>query len=69
MTLPTTDIGFIVAGWGVILGGMTLYAVVLLRRLGAARATSLEIRRAADEASQPSGSPSSASPPQADRPR
>jgi hypothetical protein len=31
------DIWFIVAGWGVILGGLALYAVALLRRLAAAR--------------------------------
>lgn len=31
------DLGFIVAGWGVIVGGLALYAVTLLRRLAAAR--------------------------------
>ena len=28
---------FVVAGWGIILGGLALYAVTLLRRLAAAR--------------------------------
>ena len=28
---------FVLAGWGVILGGLALYAVTLLRRLAAAR--------------------------------
>lgn len=28
---------FVVAGWGVILGGLALYAVTLLRRLASAR--------------------------------
>jgi hypothetical protein len=32
-----SDAGFILAGYGVILGGLTLYAVTLLRRLAAAR--------------------------------
>ncbi len=35
---------FVVAGWGVILGGLALYAATLLRRLAAAR------RQAADDA-------------------
>ena len=35
---------FLVAGWGVILGGLALYAATLLRRLAAAR------RAAADDA-------------------
>ena len=39
-----TDVGFVVAGWGVILGGLALYAVTLLRRLAAARDTSEEDR-------------------------
>jgi hypothetical protein len=42
------DVWFIVAGWGVILGGMALYAATLLRRLRGARETSLRIRRQAD---------------------
>lgn len=32
-----TDATFVIAGWGVILGGLALYAVTLLRRLAAAR--------------------------------
>jgi hypothetical protein len=32
-----TDVGFVVAGYGVILGGLALYAGTLLRRLAAAR--------------------------------
>jgi hypothetical protein len=31
------DAGFILAGYGVILGGLALYAVTLLRRLASAR--------------------------------
>jgi hypothetical protein len=33
-----TDVWFIVAGWGVILGGLALYGLALLRRLHSARA-------------------------------
>jgi hypothetical protein len=47
------DLPFIVAGWGVILGGLGLYAVLLLRRLAAAREDSLRIRREAESASPP----------------
>lgn len=32
------DLGFVVAGYGVILGGIALYAAFLLRRLRTARA-------------------------------
>ncbi|HEX2140989.1 MAG TPA: hypothetical protein VHK28_01770 [Candidatus Limnocylindria bacterium] len=49
ITLPQ-DIWFIVAGWGVILGGLGLYAATLLRRLAAARDASLRIRREAESA-------------------
>jgi hypothetical protein len=45
-----SDIGFILAGWGVILGGLALYAVVLLRRLANARRASADARTAADDA-------------------
>lgn len=31
------DLGFIVAGYGVILGGLAVYAALLLRRLAATR--------------------------------
>jgi hypothetical protein len=45
-----SDPGFIVAAYGVILGGLGLYTVTLLRRLRAAREASLQIRREADAA-------------------
>jgi hypothetical protein len=45
-----SDVGYVIAGWGVILGGLAVYAVTLLRRLEAARQASLEIRRGAGEA-------------------
>ena len=32
-----SDLGFILAGYGVILGGLATYAATLLRRLAAAR--------------------------------
>ena len=44
------DIGFIIAAYGVILGGLALYAGLLLRRLAAAREASLRIRRDAESA-------------------
>jgi hypothetical protein len=44
---------FIVAGWGVTLGGLAAYALLLLRRLGAAREASLRIRRDAESAPPP----------------
>jgi hypothetical protein len=47
------DLGFIIAGYGVILGGMGLYAGLLLRRLSAARRASLQIRRDAESATVP----------------
>jgi hypothetical protein len=31
------DVGFVIAGYGVILGGIALYAVFLVRRLRSAR--------------------------------
>ena len=33
-----TDVGYVIAGYGVILGGMALYVALLLRRLRNARA-------------------------------
>jgi hypothetical protein len=33
-----TDVGFVIAGYGVILVGLGVYAILLLRRLAAARA-------------------------------
>jgi len=44
------DLGFIIAAYGVILGGLALYAGLLLRRLASARAASLRIRREAESA-------------------
>ena len=49
-----TDVGFIIAGYGVILGGIGLYAVLLARRL---RAAGDAVSRASD-----------AEPPSDDRP-
>ena len=45
-----TDVGFVIAGYGVILGGAALYALTLLRRLRATRGLSLQIRREAEQA-------------------
>lgn len=39
-----SDVGFVIAGWGVILGGMSMYALTLVRRLARARGESLRIR-------------------------
>lgn len=47
------DLGFVVAGYGVILGGVALYAGLLLRRLSAARRASLQVRREAESATAP----------------
>jgi hypothetical protein len=47
------DLAFIVAGWGVIMGGLALYAVLLLRRLAVSRAASLDIRQQAESAAPP----------------
>ena len=47
------DLAFIVAGWGVILGGLGAYAALLLRRLGIARAASLRIRQQSDSVVPP----------------
>ena len=47
------DLGFIIAAYGVILGGLALYAGLLLRRLAAARAASLQIRRQAESPPPP----------------
>lgn len=48
-----TGVGFVIAGYGVILGGAALYAISLALRLRAARETSLRIRRAAEAAPPP----------------
>jgi hypothetical protein len=47
------DLGFVVAAYGVILGGLAVYAGLLLRRLAAAREASLRIRRQAESAPPP----------------
>jgi tRNA A37 N6-isopentenylltransferase MiaA len=47
------NLGFIIAGYGVILGGTALYVGLLLRRLAAARRVSLQIRREAESAAPP----------------
>ncbi|HSM37771.1 MAG TPA: hypothetical protein VK838_00415 [Candidatus Limnocylindrales bacterium] len=48
-----TDIGFVIAGWAVILGGLAAYAITLVRRLQSARDASLRIRHAADAVEPP----------------
>lgn len=48
-----TGVGFVVAGYGVILGGAALYAITLVLRLRAAREASLRIRRQAEAAPPP----------------
>ncbi|MEX1073044.1 MAG: hypothetical protein WED86_05030 [Chloroflexota bacterium] len=45
-----TDVGFVIAAYAVILGGIGAYAALLVRRLRIARETLLELRRAADAA-------------------
>lgn len=45
-----TDVGFVIAAYGVILGGLALYTGTLLRRLSVARDASLRIRREAEAA-------------------
>ena len=45
-----SDVGFVIAAYGVILGGLAAYAVTLVRRLRTAREASLRIRREADAA-------------------
>ena len=45
-----SDVGFVIAGYGVILGGLGLYAFTLLRRLRGARERSLRIRDEAEAA-------------------
>ena len=47
------DLPFIVAAYGVILGGLAAYAILLVRRLAAARRASLLIRRQAESAPSP----------------
>lgn len=45
-----SDVGFVIAAYGVILGGLGLYTVTLWRRLRTAREASLRIRRDAESA-------------------
>jgi hypothetical protein len=45
-----SDLGFVIAAYGVILGGLGLYTLTLWRRLAAAREASLRIRREAEAA-------------------
>jgi hypothetical protein len=48
-----SNVGFVIAAYGVILGGLGLYAATLLRRLRVARGASLRIRREAEAAPPP----------------
>ena len=45
-----SDVGFVIAAYGVILGGLGLYTVTLWRRFRTAREASLRIRRDAEAA-------------------
>ena len=47
-----TDVGYVIAGYGVILGGIVLYVAVLLRRLRVAREA---LRRDADSSPPEAG--------------
>jgi len=48
-----SDVGFVIAAYGVILGGLGVYTVTLWRRLSSVREASLRIRREADAAPPP----------------
>lgn len=48
-----SEVGFVIAGYGVILGGAALYAITLALRLRVAREASLRIRRQAEAAPPP----------------
>jgi hypothetical protein len=48
-----TDVGFVIAGYGVILGGIALYAGLLVRRLRMARRQLLADSDAPDATSLP----------------
>ena len=48
-----TDVGFVIAGYGVILGGIAVYAGLLLRRLRIARQQLLSNGEAQDAAPSP----------------
>jgi hypothetical protein len=45
-----SDAGFVIAAYGVILGGLALYVAYLLRRLGVARDASKRLGGEVDEA-------------------
>lgn len=45
-----SDAGFVIAAYGVILGGLALYVAYLLRRLGIARDASMRLGGEVDEA-------------------
>ncbi|HET6745828.1 MAG TPA: hypothetical protein VFH90_08275 [Candidatus Limnocylindria bacterium] len=47
------DLAFVIAGWGVIIGGLAAYAVLLLKRLSLARRVSIGIRQQAESAPPP----------------
>ena len=49
------DVAFVVAGYGVILGGLGLYALALARRLRAARRRSGPVSEAASQSLPPDG--------------
>jgi hypothetical protein len=48
-----TDAGFVIAAYAVILGGIGIYAVLLVRRLRIARNAALPMRDDADATSPP----------------
>ena len=48
-----SDVWFVIAGYGVILGGLAGYAVTLARRLARAREASLRIRGEAESGAAP----------------
>jgi len=48
-----TDVGFVIAGYGVILGGIAVYAGLLVRRLRIAREALLANSEAQDATSSP----------------
>lgn len=48
-----SDVGFVIAGWGVILGALAAYAWALGRRLRSARDASLRIRQEAEAGPAP----------------
>lgn len=55
-----SNVGFVIAGYGVILGGLAAYSATLVRRLARAREASVRIRREAEAAPPTAPSPDSA---------